>query len=187
MNHLHPSKRKLYAFTLVETLVAIAILTLAVTGPYQAIENAIVQAYTARDQLIASSLAQEGIEYVYQIRDSNYEYNLSGGTRNWLASLDGTAGSTSTFANCYGTDGCIVDPTQNTVAACSGNCTPLNMSTTNLYTQATPVGYVSTAFTRTILLTSVSDTETQVTSTVSWTTRNVPYSIVITDSLRNWQ
>jgi len=59
-------------FTLVETLVAITILTFAISGSFVAANSALVAANIARDRLTASHLAQEGIEYVRQQRDNAY-------------------------------------------------------------------------------------------------------------------
>jgi len=59
-------------FTLVETLVAITILSLAVTGSFFTANNALVAAATSRDRLTASYLAQEGIEQVRKLRDDAY-------------------------------------------------------------------------------------------------------------------
>ena len=59
-------------FTIIETLVALAILMLAIAGPLYAANRALVTAQIARDQLTASHLAQEGIEYVRMMRDDEY-------------------------------------------------------------------------------------------------------------------
>lgn len=56
-------------FTLVETLVAIAILLLIIIGPITAAQKGIQQAYYANEQLSAVFLAQEAIEAIRQRRD----------------------------------------------------------------------------------------------------------------------
>src|SRR4051812_29896076 len=58
-------------FTLVEAMVAISILSLAVTGPLVIAQKGIGSAIYARDQVTASYLAQEGVEYVRNVRDTN--------------------------------------------------------------------------------------------------------------------
>jgi len=72
--------KRFKAFTLIETLVAITILTLAISGAFFAANSALVAANIARDQLTASYLAQEGIEYVRWVRDDGYltAYNAGG-------------------------------------------------------------------------------------------------------------
>ena len=59
-------------FTLVESMVAVTILTIAVAGPLLTASRAIVAAKIARDQLTASYLAQKGVEYVRSVRDDHY-------------------------------------------------------------------------------------------------------------------
>jgi type II secretory pathway pseudopilin PulG len=178
-------------FTIVETLVAITILMVALIGPFYSLQHSINYAEAARDSLLAESLAQEGMEYVYAVRDNNYLYDVqTGGSRAWLAGLDGTAGGTVTHANCYvsaNPNGCMIDPTQNTVEACtSDGCTPLLMSDSNLYTQDDSQSFPVTRFIRTVKMTSVSPTQTNVTVTVTWSTNRVQYSTAVTDSLYNW-
>jgi type II secretory pathway pseudopilin PulG len=56
--------------TLVETLVAISILTIAVIGPLGIIAQALHTSYYTRDQMTAHYLAQEAIEYVRNLRDN---------------------------------------------------------------------------------------------------------------------
>ena len=108
-------------FTLVETLVAITIIALAIVGPLYAVQQSLNVSRVSRDQLVASALAQEAVEYVRSIRDGNYLYNLrTGAARSWLYGIDGTAGST----NCS-IARCVVDPTQNTV---SRSISPLRTS-----------------------------------------------------------
>lgn len=56
--------------TMVETLVAISILTIAVIGPLGIIAQALHTSYYTRDQMTAYYLAQEAIEYVKNLRDN---------------------------------------------------------------------------------------------------------------------
>jgi prepilin-type N-terminal cleavage/methylation domain-containing protein len=174
-------------FTLVETLVAISVLTLSIVGPFQIAQNVLSTSYVARDQLIATALAQEGMEYTRAIRDSNFLYNIhNSGTRNWLYGLDGSTYGGVTSVDCY-TNACTVDPGQQAIVSC-GNSTcsgrPLYTTSTNLYTQ-TSTNNTVTKFTRKVQLTSLSSTETKVTITVSWTGHNA-YSVVLTEIMRNW-
>ena len=172
-------------FTLVETMVAVAIVGIAIVGPLYTVQKGVVAAYVARDRLVASSLAQEGAEYVHAIRDNNFLYNIAnpGSPRSWLYGLNGAGGST----DCTGTYGCRVDPPQNTVTVCTATCSPLNLSSAGIYNhQALSGGNVATKFTRTVTLTAVSTTEAKVTVTVTWVTVGVPYSVTVTENLQNW-
>lgn len=57
-------------FTILETLVAIAILILAITAPLAIIAQALRSSYYARDQVTAYYLAQEAIEFIRNNRDN---------------------------------------------------------------------------------------------------------------------
>jgi hypothetical protein len=70
--------------TMVETLVAISILTIAVIGPLGIIAQALRTSYYTRDQMTAYYLAQEAIEYVRNLRD-NQGINI---TQLYAASLE---------------------------------------------------------------------------------------------------
>jgi type II secretory pathway pseudopilin PulG len=195
MKNLFAHRKNMRAFTLVETLVAIAIVMVAIVGPFLEIENALTASYVARDQLIGNSLAQEAIEYVRSVRDGNYLVNhanpLAIPQRWWLQGLNGS-GAPDCFAH-----QCTVDPLNAPlVTQCSGACTPLyNNSSSHLYTQQASSGILS-RFTRSIQLcymhgagvacnTSVSY-EARLTVTVSWITQNKPYSTTIVEYLQNW-
>src|SRR3989344_6571680 len=56
-------------FTLVETLLAVSLLSIAITAPIVLTMQALTSAYYARDQITASHLAQEGLEAVHAVRD----------------------------------------------------------------------------------------------------------------------
>lgn len=65
-------KKNHQAFTLLEIILAITILTLAVGGSFALISQTVGSISIIRSKLIASYLAQEGIEIVKNIRDSNW-------------------------------------------------------------------------------------------------------------------
>lgn len=171
MHATHPASRT-RGFTLVETLVAIAILMIAIVAPLYMLQQAITSANTARDQLIASSLAQEGIEYVYFVRDNNY---LAG--RSWLSGLTG----------CTGANGCTVDPYLSQISTCTSTCPKLGLysaANTNIYTHS--AFGVATRFTRTLTLQQVSANQLRATVTVQWTTSRATYNVQVVEDLYNW-
>lgn len=74
-------------FTLVETLVAIFVLVIAVTGPMSAVVNSLKASFLARDQIVAFYLAQDVIEAIKNVRDNNYLVELQATSPNfgtWL-------------------------------------------------------------------------------------------------------
>jgi hypothetical protein len=79
-------------FTLVEALVAISILMIAVTGPMVVAQKGLISAISSKDQMIAAFLAQDAIEYIKNVRDSNgVKANALGETLpdEWLSGLGG--------------------------------------------------------------------------------------------------
>lgn len=89
----------LKGFTLVETLVAIAILMIAIAGPLTIASKGLTAATYAKNQVIASFLAQDLIEYV-----KSQEVNL--GFDNFLSQFD--EGS---IACTFEADECNIDTT----------------------------------------------------------------------------
>ena len=67
------------SFTLIEVIVAVFLLTVGVGGVYVLVNQAISSTTLLKNRLIAAYLAQEGIELVRNIRDTNW----LGGT-DWL-------------------------------------------------------------------------------------------------------
>jgi prepilin-type N-terminal cleavage/methylation domain-containing protein len=94
---LHKKKRSVGGFTLIETLVAIAILMTVIAAPLTAANKGLGTALNARDQLTASLLAQDVVEYVKNIKSVNFAEDpdtwldgLSGCTENSICRLDST-------------------------------------------------------------------------------------------------
>jgi type II secretory pathway pseudopilin PulG len=189
-NQLHHTYR---AFTIIETLVAVTIITVVLVAPFQLVENSLKASYVARDELIANSLAQEGVEYALRVRDNNFlaTYPALPGVQ-WLQGIDGTGGG---GANCLATNKCIIDLGQNTILACpAGNCSTLPLylnSSTHLYTQV--VAGSPTRFVRSIQLCYIGGAscttqtnEAKLTVTVTWSTSHQAYSTTLVEYLENW-
>jgi len=63
---------RLKAFTLIETLIAIVVLTIGIMASYAAITKVVSLTYLNSFRFIASRLAQEGMELVSNRRDTNW-------------------------------------------------------------------------------------------------------------------
>ncbi len=168
-------------FTLVETLVAITILTLAVIAPFQAIQNVVSASRLAKEKLIAASLAQEALEYVRFVRDNNYLANPS--TYTALDGMNGTGGP-----NCTATNGCTLDATvapSSAFAACGSTCNVLQLDpTSGFYTQANVNN--PTIYTRKINLTQTNGSGYEtVTVTITWTDHG-SNSMILSENLYDW-
>src|SRR3989344_6798261 len=59
-------------FTLVEVIVAIFVVTVGIGGVFAFLQSTLFSGITLENQLIAPYLAQEGVEIVRNIRDTNY-------------------------------------------------------------------------------------------------------------------
>ncbi|MBU6388705.1 prepilin-type N-terminal cleavage/methylation domain-containing protein [Patescibacteria group bacterium] len=189
------------AFTLIETMIAVAILTLAVAGPLFTASRAIVAAATARDQLTASYLAQEGVEYVRAVRDNAYLAAYGGANASSVA----WSSFLSTMSSCNATSNsavaCALDPVARGMGVGSGfslqpctigACAPLylaNNGTTNYYTTNPNASNLipTTSFTRTVQVFDASAADERVVSTVSWSYHEIPYSVTVYDHLTPWQ
>ncbi len=88
------------AFTLIETLVAITILMISIVGPLTIAQKSLVAAITAKDQVIASFLAQELMEKLKNERDA---FILDGGSlKDWIIDegIQEITSCTDTNTNC---------------------------------------------------------------------------------------
>lgn len=78
-------------FTIIEVLTAIFVITVGVGGAVILINQTISSIKTTSSKLVASYLAQEGIEIVKNIRDSNFLKIQKTGSGNWTDGLTGCA------------------------------------------------------------------------------------------------
>jgi prepilin-type N-terminal cleavage/methylation domain-containing protein len=166
-------------FTLIETMVAVLLLSSAIAGPLTIASKGLSAALIARDQMIAFYLAQDAVEYVRFVRDSN---RLNGDP--WLTSLSA----------CTGTDGCTLDPSAGTVAACSGACDLIKKyddGSSHVYFSYTLGNITPQQFRRTVTLAapqSGGTTEEVLTVSVAWRAQSgVTRTISVRENILDWQ
>jgi len=147
-------------FTLIETLVAISILVTAIVGPMTLASQALSSAYYARDQVTAFHLAQEAVETIRNVRDSNILKNVEGTQTNLLAGIPSTGGAPFT-----------VETRNNQMSLCGGECPPLQ-NNGEFYGYGNPSQWEDTRFTRTVWANGVGegDEEVRITVEVKWQT-----------------
>lgn len=99
-------------FTLIETIVAIFILSLAMGALLTLAANGFYSVRYARNQIVADNLMQESLEFIRNDRDSFFR--AGGNWTTWRATLNG----------CFTASGCVVDIYTNgaNYVACSGQC-----------------------------------------------------------------
>lgn len=169
--------KKNRGFTLVETLIAISILILAVTGAFAAAQNGISSAIFSKDQIIAFYLAQEGVEYVRNVRDQNGLQGLP-----WLRGV-AEAGDP-----CEIGSKCRVD-----AVAASGNlvrcpitgCPNVKLNGSGFYAHDSGT---DTQFNREIILSEVvPNKEVAITVKVTWSKGLVNRKFEARENIFNWQ
>lgn len=89
-----------HGFSLIETLVAIAILLIAIVGPLAIVSRSFEGAVFARQQVQASFLAQEGLELIYLLRNQQALEAIDGGDA-W-----GWTDDDSIYSTCFEGEGC---------------------------------------------------------------------------------
>lgn len=174
-------KQSSAGFTLLETLVAIFILVISITGPMVFAQSGLRAAFLARDQVTAFYLAQDVIETIKNTRDENGLNN-----QDWLTSI-----CDETLVNNNGVCVIYIDTTvENPVAErCDGGiCPPLYLDTSNRYVyNGTPE--TESRFTRTVYVTETNDDiEAEVVVEVVWQS-NVRIDgsrIIVQENIFNW-
>lgn len=124
-------------FTLLEALVATSILMVAVAAPITIAQKGLSSAVYSKNQMIASYLAQDAIEYIKNVRDTQVIQNNP-----WLGEFNG----------CLDNDWCAIDTIKD---AGMGEIRQdetefMNKSISGFYGYESEVGYQKTNFTRKI-------------------------------------
>ena len=175
-------------FTLVETLVALAIFSASIVGMLVILGGGISNTTFVKGKTIATYLSQEGIELTRNLRDS---YTLDG--RGW-SQFYGDYGDISTgICNTV----CQIESDRQSQMAtnvfpCAALqlCQPLNYDTvTGFYQHLATSNTQPVPFTRVLYITprgSGSD-ELHVRSVVTWNYQGQPYSVESSTNLFNWQ
>ncbi len=177
-------------FTIIETLVALAILALAITVPLTLAEKGLVSSEAARRGVTAVFLAQEAMEYVKNKRDDNALDPQQG--KSWLRDLE----------KCVSPNECGIDSTASEgkqVVQCdagNNNCLlekyesvePPGKKGLFAHTRPGENNWVKTIFTRKVTLREiVKDIEAEVTVKVSWTTAGLgDRTVEVKENIFNW-
>jgi len=173
----HPSKRHL-GFTLLEVITAIFVITVGVIGGMSAIQKTVALISISSSRLTAAYLAQEGIEVIRNIRDTNW---LEGRT----AEVSWDEGLTDCSA------GCETDYTMNqNLDSWVGEGRYLYIDGTNSFFRYIdfPSGDdIQTKFKRKITITSDVSDILEVLVEINWSERGIPQSLSAQENLYNWR
>jgi hypothetical protein len=168
------TKQQSAGFSLLEVVLSIFVVTVGIAGTYAFLQGTIASESVIRDKLIASYLAQEGVEIVRNFRDTNYLKMLNGvGGVTWLTGLTGCSPGP-----------CQADYNDSALAAGAGT---LAIAGSGLYYYGAGI---STGFQRKIAVNNTAlcpapdCVEIQV--DVAWTDRGNPHNVVVTTHLYKW-
>ncbi len=162
-------------FTLIETLIAVAVLMIAIAGPLSISSKALTTSLYARDQTTASYLAQEEMELIKNYKDNNIMNSPP-----WTNGLDSCIGTTGSY--------CDLSPSNvKTICPSSGTSgCPLKLSDNGTYTSDGTGG--PTIFSRNFKLFKIQNrytapdndpNEYQVIITVFWNSGSVVNTVVL--------
>ena len=153
-------------FTLLEMIVAIFIVTVALIGIMSLIHRSIVSAQISYSKLTAAYLAQEGLEIIRNIRDSNWLAQSQNPNIPWDQNLN--IGEWE------------VSYTDFTLTPYQGRNLKIDGGFYN-YTRG-----IETKFKRKITLHKPQPNIIAVSVEVTWQERGIPYSVSIKENIYNW-
>jgi putative endonuclease len=174
-------------FTLIETLVAISLLTIAVVAPIALTAQSLQSAYYARDQITGYYLAQEAIEAVRSIRDAQI-LQISQTPQGPATSGLNIFGSIPLNDQPFTIDARKADPAQ-AIVTCNGTCPPLQTNGTLYGYEPADSSWTNTNFTRTVKAAFVGSgqDEVRVTVTVAWRTGSIQTrTFSISENMYRW-
>lgn len=155
-------------FTLIEVITVLFVVSLGLVGVLTLIVQNIQSQRFNHQNIIAYQLAQEGIELVREVRDSNW---LTGA--NWDENL---------AAGTY-----YMDYSDSVPVTTNGGPQVLYLNADNLYTHASSTAVATSSFNRLITLVDHSTSSKQVISKVTWSDKNKSFSYVLDTLLYDWR
>jgi len=189
-NCLKRNPRYSKGFTLIETMVAVFILTMALVALLGLTSKSLFSSRYARNEITTNYLLQESIDYIRNQRDSIafFEDNWQG----FLTKLGYPSGP------CFSSDGCYFDVNSNSLNINYCNTTPTSGTTLRCpflkYDESATSGSfynygtsgVTSNFKRKVFLKLNSEDELLVTVTVEWLNGNLVRKRSLSTSFLNW-
>jgi hypothetical protein len=165
-------------FTLLEAVIGIFIIVVGLVGGLSAVLQIVSLSSVSSGRLTAAYLAQEGIEIIRNIRDTNWLEARTATSTPWDEGLTGcAAGCVADYNHSYGPN-----PTDPNLPAYSGQS--LNIGGSGFYGYAAGT---ATTFKRKITIQKPASDRLEVTVEVTWTEKGKPYSFSTKENLYNWQ
>lgn len=149
-------------FTIIEALVAITILMISIAGPLTVANKGLAASNLSRDQVIATYLAQDAIEKIKNIKDSDFKVS----SNNWAMNI-----SPYSDGSWYGIDTINYNIQSNLANS------PLLLTPKGQYTYNNVTGSIQSPFSRKFKTTKIGNEEYRLEVVVSWKNGNVSNSI----------
>lgn len=184
--------KKNSGFTLVETLVAISIFTMSILALLSILSQGISNTNYAKRKIIASYLAQEGIEYMRNMRDTFVLYDGTSSQNGWTNFNNKLVNVSCPTNGCYFDDQNLDYNSHSqqmvsvaTLFDCNASC-PTLLYDANTGSYNYNISGVDSGFIRKIKVTQINADETKVLSTVYFTQGSGNYNITFSEDLFNW-
>lgn len=159
-NFRQRNKKVYLGFSLLEVVISMFVLSVGMLGVMQLMTATLRHSFNQRDAIIASQLAQEGIELVYNIRDTNI------------------AAGNSAFENIESGTNKRIDATSPTPTLSGSTDFSLYKDSSHAYTHSSSSGNMQTKFSRKIMVeeivSSLGLSSRKVTSYVIWGSESFP-------------
>ena len=183
-------------FTVLESIVAIFILSLSVSGAFSAVQQSLSQIIIAKDEVKAFYLAQEAVEMIRNQRDGNQLVKIIDPTNSWLYGIAQNASDPCYFGTAPTYNDrktCRADVKSFSLVNCGsgfGSCPVLNQDLVQGSPTFSLYGYdpswTATNFTREIQIEPISPNEVAVIVRISWKKGLIPMEFKAKTLLFNW-
>ena len=169
-------------FTILESIIAILVLSLSISGVFSAVQQSLSQSIISKDEVKAFYLAQEAIEIIKNKKDSNKIAGLNDPSITWLDDI--TDASDCPFGSVCKVDARATDKIQ----ICGvnwGDCPVLKQDSTTFLFNYTSGN--DTNFKREIQIESINANEIAVIVRISWTKGSlITREFKVKTILTNW-
>lgn len=164
-------------FTLVETLVAISVFTVSIMGLMSVLSDGIADTNYAKKKIVAEYLAQEGIEYIRNMRDTYVLYTSFNKWTDFKAKMAPCVSN-----NECGFDISVFPPDVFVCSAHTEEC-KLYIDKGNYNTN---LSGSDSGFVRKIRVSTINTDQLRIFSTVSWNQESGEHSVIFSEDLFNW-
>ena len=161
---------------MVEALIALSILTIGILSSFILVSKALYNVTIIKDRLTASFLAQEGIELVRQIRDTNMLKRLDNETVRWDEGLK---------EGKYIIDSGVLNGEPIKLIPVTSEEAP-NLKYDNISRIYNYDTGEETSFNRVIQITKISKDELRIECLLKWKSKGVDFNLTVEDHLFDW-